>query len=355
MDYTITPQYHDKKGCYIYVVRLSDRVDREDFASLSDLAKKHKGYYSSFRGVNGFVFKTEELAEQFCEDMMVILDTIKTSSAAASPSAPTKEDSYTPLPSTQSRMELHKALRAVIQTEGEAIITEVRLVNILDDFKAYSDMPTAKYILRAIIADGFARKLLVIGEWNNEAITLASRFAATTGFISELVETIFKSLAYGLEWIENVGISQEIENQKVKSNVSKANTSNTKRRPKKSAKSVEQMDDDEFEDYIWSKIEWNHSIEKNAGLVFKNYQISSFNWYTGFCILFEIEGKMKTEHLDIKYTAYDLKGRLRAHGTGFFRTSSSKDKIGEINVHFNKPLDTLDRVIFEGSYNFSFD
>lgn len=355
MDYTITPQYHDKKGCYIYVVRLSDRVDKEDFATLSDLAKSHKGYYSSFRGVNGFVFKTEEIAEKFCEDMKVILDTIRSSSISSSLSAPTKEDSYTPLPSTPSGMELHKALRAVIQTEGEAIITEVRLVNILDDFKAYLDMPSVKYILRAIIADGFAQKLLAIGEWNNEALSLVSRFATATGFMPELVETIFKSLAYGLEWIENVSISQEIENQKVKSNASKANTSNTKRAPKKSAKSVEKMDDDEFEDFIWSKIEWDHSIEKNAGLVFKNYQISSFNWYTGFCILFEIEGKMKTEHLDIKYTAYDSKGRLRAHGTGFFRTNSSNDKIGEINVHFNKPLDTLSRVIFEGSYSFSFD
>lgn len=355
MDYTITPQYHEKKDCYIYVVRLTDRVGKDDFTSLSELAKSHKGYYSSFRGVNGFVFRTEEQAESFCEDMMRVLETNNISSATSLSSAPTSDESSVPSIFPSSGMELHKALRSVIQSEGEAIITEVRLVNILDDFKAYSETPSVRYILRAIIADGYAKKLLSIGEWNNEASSLITRFATATGFMPELVEAIFKSLAYGLEWLENVSISQEIENQKIKSNAPKVNTSKTKRTPKKSAKSVEKMDDDEFEDYIWSKIEWDHRIERNAGLVFKNYQISSFNWYTGFCILFEIEGKMKTKHLDIKYTAYDSKGRLRAHGTGFFRTNSSKDKIGEINVHFNKPLDTLSRVTFEGSYSFSFD
>lgn len=33
-------------------------------------------------------------------------------------------------------MELHKALRHIIQTEGQDILKEIRLVNILDDFKA---------------------------------------------------------------------------------------------------------------------------------------------------------------------------------------------------------------------------
>lgn len=203
MDYTITPQYHEKKGCYIYVVRLSDRVEKDDFSTLSDLAKAHKGYYSSFRGVNGFVFKTEEQAEEFCEDMIAILDTIQTVRLSSTSKDSSKEKPQSPLVPPSSGMELHKALRSVIQTEGKSIITEVRLVNILDDFKAYSDMPTAKYILRAIIADGFAQKLLYIGKWNNDAINLAYRFTSTTGFLPDVVEVLFLSLAFGLNWIND--------------------------------------------------------------------------------------------------------------------------------------------------------
>lgn len=203
MDYTITPKYHEKKDCYIYVVRLTDRVEKEIFTSLSNLAKSHNGYYSAFRGVNGFVFKSEEHAELFCEDMVSLLDSLQVSSISTLPNISSSEESSAPLIPPTSGMELHNALRAVIQSEGDAIITDIRLVNILDDFKAYSEMPAAKYILRAIIADGVAQKLLHIGNWNNDAINLASSFASITGFIPEMVETLFKSLAFGLSWIDD--------------------------------------------------------------------------------------------------------------------------------------------------------
>lgn len=311
MDYTITPQYHDKKGCYIYVVRLSDRVDKENFASLSDLAKKYKGYYSSFRGVNGFVFKREELAEQFCEDMVVILDTIKTSSAASSPSAPTKEDSYTPLSSTQSGMELHEALRAVIQTEGEAIITEVRLVNILDDFKAYSDMPTAKYILRAIIADGFARKLLVIGKWNNNAIKLVSCFISTTGFIPEMANLIFKSIAYGLGWVNEWEKFESLKNDKYSSINPQTSSQSSSLSHNFAKKWSKKMNDDETEEFLMSILEYD---EEGAN----KYKVSIENLHfivdddEDIFISCELRKKYRKEYcVNLLFALYDSKGRLR--------------------------------------------
>lgn len=210
MDYTITPQYHDKKGCYIYVVRLSDRVDKEDFATLSDLAKSHKGYYSSFRGVNGFVFKTEEIAEQFCEDMMVILDTIRSSSISSSPSTPTKEDSYTPLPSTPSGMELHKALRAVIQTEGEAIITEVRLVNILDDFKAFSVRKYLKNILRILIIENLLTVFSTQKKWRDNIDRVVEKVSQDYGWERGKVAFIFDCISYGLSYIKQLPFEENV-------------------------------------------------------------------------------------------------------------------------------------------------
>lgn len=247
MDYTITPQYHEKKDCYIYVVRLTDRVGKDDFTSLSELAKSHKGYYSSYRGVNGFVFKTEEQAEEFCKDMVRVWDVNHTPPTTSLSSVSTSDESSAPSISPSSGMELHKALRAVIQTEGEAIITEVRLVNILDDFKAYSEMPTAKYILRAIIADGFAQKLLLIGNWNNDAVNLASRFAATTGFLPSTVSDIFQSLAFGLKWISNIQKCQSNQEQAISNRPKTPHTSSSSKPKRTIVTWKEDMDDDETE------------------------------------------------------------------------------------------------------------
>lgn len=98
-------------------------------------------------------------------------------------------------------MELHKALRNIIQTDGPEILKEVRLVNILDDFNAYQDIPASKYILRSIIAEGYTSKLLALGKWDNNAVMLSQKFSSMTGFIPESVFVIFQSIAYGLGWI----------------------------------------------------------------------------------------------------------------------------------------------------------
>jgi len=98
-------------------------------------------------------------------------------------------------------MELHKALRHIIQTEGQDIIKEQRLVNILDDFNAYQDIPASKYILRAIIADGYSSKLLQIGKWDNFAKALSTKFHSSTGFKEDASVNIFQSLAFGLGFI----------------------------------------------------------------------------------------------------------------------------------------------------------
>lgn len=63
--YTITKQYHEKRGIDIWVIRLEVKVDNETFAELKSFAKELRGYYSSYKGVKGFVFKTEEKADEF--------------------------------------------------------------------------------------------------------------------------------------------------------------------------------------------------------------------------------------------------------------------------------------------------
>lgn len=101
-------------------------------------------------------------------------------------------------------MELHQALKHVIKAEGQDIVTDIRLINILNDLQAYQDIQGSKYILRAIIDDGIARRFMQIGSFNNQAQDLIRKFIVTTGFNDGSVLKIFYSLAFGLGWINQM-------------------------------------------------------------------------------------------------------------------------------------------------------
>lgn len=101
-------------------------------------------------------------------------------------------------------MELHQALKHIIRCEGQDIVTDLRIINILNDLNAYQDIQGSKYILRAIIDDGFASRFYQTGSLNNQANDLIRRFTTTTGFNEESVLKIFHSLAFGLGWINQM-------------------------------------------------------------------------------------------------------------------------------------------------------
>lgn len=68
VDGDIIATKHTKKGTDLYVVKLAERVSREDYDTLNAGAKRIGGYYSSFRGggaIPGFQFTTREQAQAF--------------------------------------------------------------------------------------------------------------------------------------------------------------------------------------------------------------------------------------------------------------------------------------------------
>lgn len=66
--YSITKQHNSKRDVDIWVVRGKERTDKDVYTQRKQIAKKHGGYYSSFRGVNGFVFNTPEGAQNFANE-----------------------------------------------------------------------------------------------------------------------------------------------------------------------------------------------------------------------------------------------------------------------------------------------
>ena len=59
---------------------------------------------------------------------------------------------------------LHTALRQAVEQFGIDVLTENRLVNILLDYGAYSDIPAAKTIIQAMITGGYCQKILDLGK-----------------------------------------------------------------------------------------------------------------------------------------------------------------------------------------------
>ena len=67
--YTIERRYHKKNGSYIYAVKFTEQMPREQFLSLKKRVKDFGGYYSSY-GKGGFIFETEEAGRKFVEAVL---------------------------------------------------------------------------------------------------------------------------------------------------------------------------------------------------------------------------------------------------------------------------------------------
>lgn len=67
--YNIEQRYHKKKDTYIYAVKFTEQMPREQFLSLKKRVKDFGGYYSSY-GKGGFIFETEEAGRNFAEAVL---------------------------------------------------------------------------------------------------------------------------------------------------------------------------------------------------------------------------------------------------------------------------------------------
>ena len=124
---------------------------------------------------------------------------------------------------------LHIAMREAIEQFGFDVLTEGRLVNILLDYGAYSDVPASKTIIQAIVSDGYSQKILDLGkqrrsflsslfnsnetigkpegeEWRNKLESYAAMISKRNGFQQPLVDYVIECLVYGLDWIDNTPI-----------------------------------------------------------------------------------------------------------------------------------------------------
>mgnify|MGYP002622709920 CR=1 FL=1 len=120
---------------------------------------------------------------------------------------------------------LHIAMREAIELFGVDVLTENRLVNILLDYGAYSDIPAARTIIQSLIAGGYSQKILGLGkqkrsffsslfnsddtiskpegeEWRNKLDSFSAVVTKQNGFQRTLVDYVVECVIYGLDWID---------------------------------------------------------------------------------------------------------------------------------------------------------
>lgn len=215
-------------------------------------------------------------------------------------------------------MELHLALKNIIETDGVEVVKDIRIVNILSDFNAFDAIPASKYILRAIITDGYSEELLAIGEWNSKSLTLCQKFASLTGFQYDYVKLVFQSIAYGLNYTDK--IDSTLSNNNIKNDVTFDSSSKLshsyKTLIKKTPKYKEQFKEDaeEYLDNI-TEIKGDWMNEFGVSAVSSSFFILNSN---GYSIKFrlEINGKISCcydkLYLFIKVVLYNKKGKIIA-------------------------------------------
>ena len=251
-------------------------------------------------------------------------------------------------------MKLHIALKSVIDTDGVDIINEVRLVNILDDLKAFESIPASKYILRAIITDGYARKLYTIGSWNANAQKLIQQFSNTTGFQPDYVYRIFQSIAFALNFIseiDNVNSSNIIQSVTARNTTSqKLNLTSSKLSKKsESFKHDYKKDAENYLDNI-TEIKGDFHREFGADFTFSTEYNLTIN---SFLINVEISGKISYKFADqysdsiiINAIIYDSNGRVITKKNTYIEKCKFKlpFQMLTISEFYDKDYRTIDNV-----------
>jgi len=112
-------------------------------------------------------------------------------------------------------MNIHLKIKECVDKKGAEIILSYTLVNMLDDEQVFEDIESAPYkkILRNIIKEGYAQKLLDLGSYTSDVSFLASQYAQTNLMQEGPVLYVLDCLAYGLGWMTNEPTLQATSSQ----------------------------------------------------------------------------------------------------------------------------------------------
>lgn len=112
-------------------------------------------------------------------------------------------------------MNIHLKIRECVDKRGTEVIVTSTLIGMLDDEQVFEDINSVPYkkILRNIIKEGYAQKLLDLGSYTPDVNFLASQYAQANLMQEGHVLYVLDCLAYGLGWMDDEPTLQIGNNQ----------------------------------------------------------------------------------------------------------------------------------------------
>jgi len=98
-------------------------------------------------------------------------------------------------------MELHKALKEIMDQKGVDMINNIQIINFLLDYQAFKEKPATKLILRDVINAGYGESILALQNvqgWQTKFKQYEHEFIDSCGYKEELAAYVFESIAYAL-------------------------------------------------------------------------------------------------------------------------------------------------------------
>ena len=349
--YTITKQYHEKKGIDIWAVRLDVRVDDDTFAELKGFAKELCGYYSTFNGVNGFVFKTEGEADEFgnklddylqieeAEDSEYELDLLEYADFEVETPKTVrggKTEGSNEITETEelSLDNFCTALKLLIEDKGAKIITDTiyKSVDALKSVDAFKRLPPSiEFILRTIIMKKYGQRLLNVGKWNNDSQEIIRDFVHRNGFQANLSQITFACIAKALLW-KNVKCEFVKDIQFVPSQI-------TEERP------FPQASDEVWEDFLSQHIVWKIDLSRYNIEAKASVSVSKCNKSITLYIAAESH---QTNDIHLCATLYDVNRNIRESEDVFDAEGLHGYKIKSKLFWLNCSITKIEKIIISG-------
>ena len=218
-------------------------------------------------------------------------------------------------------MELHTAIRGILRMQGQDFVFNPGFVNALEDFNAFEHNLAYKNVLKIVIQEGYATKLMNIGNWDIKAQQLSADAVSKYAFDSTICEYVIKSLAYGLGLCKDIPSPNPQSSGKGGVTGSSGPTQNVKNLSK-SRKEIERMSDEErdqyandAQDYLDGIIEMEGDWKQELGASFSI--TSSVTFYDDgdgrVRFRIEINGKIpfnNRNYIEFVGAIYNDKGRI---------------------------------------------
>ena len=123
-------------------------------------------------------------------------------------------------------MELHEAIKIIVDQFGKDVITERRFLYMLADYYSFRDNPAEKHVISAIVNDGYAQKILNISSQKDITIIeshMSNSVCRNYGFREDIVFNVIRAVEEGIGLPQDNSQKKNLlndESQKLSENVS---------------------------------------------------------------------------------------------------------------------------------------